>query len=41
MRELVAKVILPVIEAGWGTGGNEIANKVRRVLCLLDDWNVS
>lgn len=28
-RELVAKVMLPVIEASWSTGGQEIAIKVR------------
>lgn len=27
-RELVAKVILPVCEASWGTGGQEVAAKV-------------
>lgn len=27
--QLVAKVMLPVLEAGWGTGGSEIATRVR------------
>lgn len=27
-RELVAKVILPVVEASWTTGGQEVGNKV-------------
>lgn len=27
-RELVAKVILPVVEASWSTGGQSIAVKV-------------
>lgn len=27
-RELVAKVILPVVEAGWGTGGEEVGAEV-------------
>ena len=27
-RELVAKVMLPLVEAGWGTGGEIIAAKV-------------
>lgn len=29
-RELVAKVILPLVEAGWGTGGEIVAAKVGR-----------
>jgi len=27
-RELVAKVILPVVEAGWATGGEEVGARV-------------
>lgn len=30
VRECVAKVMLPILEAGWGTGGSEIASKVDR-----------
>lgn len=32
MRELVAKVMLPVIEASWSTGGMELAAKVSQFL---------
>lgn len=28
VRELVAKVVLPVVEAGWPTGGQGVANQV-------------
>jgi GC-rich sequence DNA-binding factor len=33
-RELVEKVLLPVLEAGWETGGSVIASQVRRQLAL-------
>lgn len=32
VRELVAKVVLPVVEVSWATGGEEIARKVLDVL---------
>ncbi|GAA5906527.1 uncharacterized protein JCM6883_004506 [Sporobolomyces salmoneus] len=32
MRELVAKVMLPLIEVSWATGGEEISRKVLEVL---------
>lgn len=28
-RELVGRGLLPVVEAAWGTGGEEVAGKVR------------
>lgn len=36
VRELVAKVVLPVVEAGWGTGGEEVARQVRPVVVRSD-----
>lgn len=35
-RELVAKVILPLVEASWGTGGQEIGLKVSLLLSRVE-----
>ena len=40
VRELVARVMLPVIEVSWGTGGQEIAQRCLDVLSR-DDQVVS